>query len=349
MFAGALFMLYVLLTHLAFVSEHVWLSLVYPLFALSTNYTAQTVHRYLTEERERKRIKDTFKHYVSGEVIEDVLSDPDRLKLGGQEKMLSVMFSDLIGFTTYSELYPPREIIKILSDYYERMTEQVYANRGTLTNYIGDELMAIFGAPIELPSHAMSACGAALDMLAHRHALAEEWSKMGRSPLRARTGINSGLMLVGNVGSKYRFAYTVLGDNVNLASRLEQLNKWYGTEIIVSHSTARLAEPGFLLRRLDHIRVVGRHQPLWIYELVARVDAELPEARRRMLASYAAGMEAYLERRWTEALGLFGECRTIAADDGPSRVMLARCQIYQAHPPPEEWDGTFDHVSKGGG
>ena len=149
-------------------------------------------------------------HYVAPMVIEEMLKDPARLKLGGDERVLTVLFSDLQGFTSHSERYAPHEMIELLSEYYARMTEQIFAYQGMLKEYVGDELMAIFGAPIEQVDHAERACAAALAMREHRNALREEWAKIGRPPLIARTGINSGLMLVGNLGSQYRFAYGVL-------------------------------------------------------------------------------------------------------------------------------------------
>jgi adenylate cyclase len=160
----------------------------------------------------------------------DLAGDRQRLKLGGEERVLSVLFTDLAGFTRYSENYTPAQIMGVLSEYYDRMTELVFASRGMIATYVGDELMAIFGAPVAQRDHAKLACAAALAMRDARHVLALEWAKLGRPPLSARTGINSGPMLVGNYGSKYRFNYSVLGDSVNLASRLEQLNKVYRTD-----------------------------------------------------------------------------------------------------------------------
>lgn len=346
-FAASLAAIYVVAAYWLFVIARLWLNMVYPLAAVALCYTGLTVYRYLTEERERKRIKETFKHYVSAEVIEDVLADPDRLKLGGQEKILSVMFSDLVGFTSYSEQYPPSEIIAILSDYYNRMTEQVFANRGTLTNYNGDELMAIFGAPVEQVDHAHRACATALAMLAERDKLAAEWAKLGRPHLRARTGINTGPMLVGNVGSRYRFAYTVLGDSVNLASRLEQLNRVYGTQIMIGEHTAKMVAPAFVMRQIDRVRVKGRKQALNIYELIGPIDGEIPDTQRKMLERYAAALDAYRVRSWGDASALFEQCLALSPDDGPSLVMAERCRIYQAKPSPTEWDGAFEHLTKG--
>jgi adenylate cyclase len=345
-FAAVLVAVYMLAAYGLFVISRLWLNMVYPLTAVAMCYTVLTVDRYLTEERERKRIKETFKHYVSAEVIEDVLADPEHLKLGGQEKVLSVMFSDLVGFTSYAEKYPASEIIGILSDYYDRMTEQVFAHRGTLTNYNGDELMAIFGAPVEQADHAHRACAAALAMLAHRDALGAEWAKLGRPHLRARTGINTGPMLVGNVGSRYRFAYTVLGDSVNLASRLEQINRVYGTQIMIGEHTARQVAAAFLLRQIDRVRVKGRQQALDIYELIATLDAPIPDSRREMLDRYAVALKAYRERQWDEAAALFEQCLALCPEDGPSLVMAERCRIYRATSP-GGWDGAFEHLTKG--
>src|SRR5438093_12054066 len=157
---------------------------------------------------------------------------------------------------------------EILGEYYNRMTEQIFVHRGTLKEYVGDELMAIFGAPLEQADHAQRACAAALAMRDKRIELAGEWQATGRPKLIARTGINSGLMLVGNLGSKYRFAYGALGDHVNLGSRLEGLNKVYGTEILIGENTARLVAASFVLREIDMVRVVGREQPVRIYELL---------------------------------------------------------------------------------
>ena len=262
------------------------------------------------------------------------------------EKVLTVLFSDLQGFTAASERYTPHEMIELLSEYYARMTEQIFAYQGMLKEYVGDELMAIFGAPIEQPDHAERACAAALAMRAHRNALHAEWAQIGRPPLIARTGINSGLMLAGNLGSKYRLAYGVLGDHVNLGSRLEGLNKVYGTEILIGENTAQLVEQSFLLREIDLVRVVGREQAVRIYELLATSGTSLPSAQEQAFSAYAAGLEAYRQQRWADALGLFEAALALWQGDGPARTMADRCQIYQKTPPPEEWDGVFEALHK---
>jgi adenylate cyclase len=345
-FAGWLFIVYIVGARALFVTAQVWLNMVYPLLALVASYTVLTAYYYVTEQRQRRKVKEAFQHYVAPLVVEEMLKDPRRLKLGGEVKVLTVLFSDLEGFTTYSERFAPHEMAEMLGEYYNRVTEQVFMHRGTLKEYVGDELMAIFGAPLEQADHAAQACAAALAMRDKRVELASEWKGIGRPQLRARTGINSGPMLVGNLGSKYRFAYGVLGDHVNLGSRLEGLNKVYGTEILVGENTARLVEGAFLLREVDMVRVLGRAQAVRIYELVARLGTARSPQQEKALRSYAAGLEAYRQMIWVDAFALFREALAECPDDGPARTMLARCETYQTTPPPEEWGGVFEQVFK---
>ena len=237
-------------------------------------------------------------------------------------------------------------MIELLSEYYARMTEQIFASGGMLKEYVGDELMAIFGAPLEQPDHAERACAAALAMRQQRNTLREEWAKLGRPPLIARIGINSGLMLVGNLGSKYRFAYGVLGDHVNLGSRLEGLNKVYGTEILLGENTAKLVEKSCLLREIDLVRVVGREQPVRIFELLALAGTSLPSEQEKAFSAYAAGLAAYRQQCWGEALGHFKLSLTLWWGDGPSRTMAERAQLYHKAPPPEGWGGVFEATYK---
>jgi len=345
-FATGLFVLYIFAARWLFVNAHVWLNVVYPLLSLATTCTALTAYYYVTEQRQRKKVKETFRQYVAPLVVEEMLKEPRRLKLGGEEKILTVLFSDLEGFTTYSERYSPQEMAEMLGEYYNRVTEQIFLYQGTLKEYVGDELMVIFGAPLEAPDHAERACTAALAMREQRLALASEWANAGRPRLRARTGINSGPMLVGNLGSKYRFAYGVLGDQVNLGSRLEGLNKVYGTEILVGENTARMVEGAFLLREVDKVRVIGRTQAVRIYELLAKLGTPLSLEQDKALRSYAAALEAYRQKVWREALALFGQAVALWPGDSPARTMAERCVIHQQTPPPAEWDGVFEQAFK---
>jgi adenylate cyclase len=234
----------------------------------------------------------------------------------------------------------------LLSGYFTEMTDKVFTNQGTLKEYVGDEIMAIFGAPVDLPDHAARACASALAMQEHLHLLRQTWSKSGKPALRARIGINSGPMLVGNLGSAYRFSYGVLGDQVNLGSRLEGLNKVYGTEIIIGENTARLVNGSFILREIDWVRVKGRKQPVSIYELIGRKNSSLSKERIEILECYAAGLKAFRNQCWNEALGYFERTQSFQPQDTPSLVMSKRCTEYKKSPPQKDWDGVFQQTTK---
>jgi adenylate cyclase len=346
LFAAALFAGHILIARQLFVHNGIWLSIVYPLLGLAANSTVLTVYRYIREQRERQKIKGAFDHYVSPVVVEQMLQDPSKLKLGGDEKVLTVLFSDLQGFTSFSEKSTPQEVIQLLSEYYARMTEHVFERGGMLKEYVGDELMAIFGAPVEQEDHAVRSCHAALEMLAHRREMSEEWVALGRPPLIARTGVNSGRMLVGNLGSEYRLSYGVLGDQVNLGSRLEGLNKAYGTQILIGQNTADLVGDAFRLREIDMVRVVGKALPTRVYELLGTSDAALPDSLVQACRSYGAALEAYRQQRWQEAHGLFEQALAARPEDGPSLTMAERCESYRGAPPAPGWDGVFEATKK---
>jgi len=340
--AGLLFVSYVGIAYALFARAGLWLNMVYPLLALAATYTLLTVHRYVLEERERRWIKGAFQHYVSPDVIELMMKDRAGVQLGGKEQLVSMLISDMEGFTNFSERHSPSEVIGVIGDYYADMTEQVFAQQGTLVEYVGDELFALFGAPVEQRDHARRACATALAMRERRTALGDAWEKVGRPRIRARTGINSGTVLVGNIGSKYRFHYGAMGDAVNLTSRLESLNKIYRTDIILSDDTARLCEGAFRTRELDLVRVKGRAQAIVIHELVGTADAPLPLPQQELLRLYPLGLAAYRRQQWAAAIEHFTGCVAWVAGDGPSQLMLMRCRLYRDRPPPRDWDGAFE-------
>jgi adenylate cyclase len=344
-FIGAFF-LYLLFANHAFGEFRIWLNVVYPLLGLTLTFTSLTVYHFVTEQRERLKVSRAFKQYVSSDVIDEMLKDPARLTLGGEEKVLTVLFNDLAGFTSYSEQFSPSEITAILGEYYEVMTEEVFAVQGTLEAYVGDELIALYGAPLEQEDHARRACLSALAMQKRRKELAWEWNKIGRPPLKARTGINTGPMLVGNLGCKYRFCYGMLGDQVNLASRLEGLNKMYGTEILIGENTAAMVEGQFVLREVDQVRVKGKLIPVRIFELIAKSGDPIPPTREGLLILYDEGLKVYRNQDWQRAKNIFEKCLHIDPDDGPSRVMAERCAIFMQDQPQADWDGVFEHRTK---
>jgi len=249
-----------------------------------------------------------------------------------------VLFADLEGFTLLSENMPPQTLIRLLNDYFTPMTQIIMSYRGTLDKYIGDAIMALWGAPVSLPDHALRACRAALDMQAKTEVLQTDWQAQSLPRLSARLGLHTGSVVAGNVGSRERFNYTVLGDTVNLASRLEGVNKVYGTRILISEETYRQVKDVMLGRELDQVQVKGRAQPVTIYELLGSFP---PGGTPSWLRHFAAGLQAYRQQQWEEASQAFGEVLLLKPGDRPTQVFLGRCRFYAVAPPPSDWQGVF--------
>ena len=263
--------------HLAF-RGGLWLPVVYPTLALGLTFVGITVYRLLTEERQRLWTKRAFQRFVSPEVVEQIMDNPAALQFGGEVRSLTVLFTDIRDFTGFTERHQPQEVVQMLHEYLTRMVDQVLEQQGTLDKFIGDAVMAIFGAPLPQPDHAERACRAALGMIRELDTLQARWAAEGREPFRMGVGINTGEMVVGNLGSEQLFDYTVVGDGVNLAARLESLNKEYKTTnpIIISESTYLAAKDVLDVVRLGEVTVKGKSRPVVIYELLGLRDAEAP-------------------------------------------------------------------------
>jgi adenylate cyclase len=250
--------------------QGVWILLLPPLVALAVGHVGSVTYQVLTEERERRWIKQAFRQYVPPAVVEQLGRDPEKLTFGGERRILTVMFSDIRGFTTYSERHPPEEVVAALREYLTALVEVVFRHRGTLDKFIGDATMAFFGAPFDNPDHALQACRAAVEMSDVVARLNEQWKAAGREPFVTGFGIATGEMLVGNFGSSQRFTYTVIGDQVNLGARLESLNKDYETtrHIIISQGTYELVRDHVEVRPLGSVTVKGKQQAVEIFDLV---------------------------------------------------------------------------------
>jgi adenylate cyclase len=260
---------WVLLADYLFVTQGLWLNVVYPVLLAALLFVGTALLFYFFAFSEKRYLKRAFQHYVPPAVVEDLVADSAKLRLGGDKRELTVLFSDIRGFTALSETMAPEELVKLLNGYFTRMTERVFAHRGSLDKYIGDAIMAVFGAPVPEAQHAQLACRAALDMVAELEAMQAEWRREGVPPLDIGIGINTGPMIVGNMGSASRFNYTVVGDAVNLASRIESLNKAYGTNVLVSESTYERVKDEFPgAREIDQVQVRGRTQPVRLFELI---------------------------------------------------------------------------------
>ncbi len=295
------------------------------------------VLNYATEGRQKAFIKQAFKFYLSPEVIERIIRDPDQLKLGGERRELTIFFSDLQGFSSLSERLDPQELTSLLNDYLTDMTDIILEEGGTLDKYEGDAIIAFWNAPLSQSDHAARACRAALrcqEKLAERRG---EFQERSGELLKQRIGINTGYVVVGNMGSSERFDYTVLGDAANLASRLEGANKAFGTFLMVSETTWEGAKRGFVGRELGRIRVVGRKTPVRVYEPLGLAGEEEGPAREE----FEKGLELCYTGEWSRALAVFEGL----PDDPPARIYAARCRELVANPG-EEWDGVWNLTEK---
>ncbi len=294
-------------------------------------------HRFLTA-MEKARITRTFGLYVSHQVVERLIRNPELVKLGGEKKEMTVLFADARAFTSMSEKLDPTDVVRILNQFHTAVTEVIFKHEGVLDKYMGDAVMSFYGAPIEMEDHAARACTSALEMEEALLELHARWQEEGLPIIDMGVGLNTGAMVVGNMGSSMRFDYTVMGDSVNLGSRLEGLNKVYGTRIIVSEFTRQLAGDGFTFRDLDLVRVKGRSEPVRIYELMA-IDRQ---GRPEYLDLYNRAIGLYRLRQWEKAGDLFRQVLVAAPGDGPSILYVERCMEMSRSHPPEDWDGIYE-------
>lgn len=331
--------LFLWLTYYLFAAQRIWIAAFLPTATLTINYAGIVSYRFFFEERERKRVHGAFQQYVAPSIIHQLLERPELLKLGGEEQELTAMFSDIRNFTGISETMPPHELVELLNEHLSDMTDVIFQYWGTLDKYIGDSIMAFWGAPYPQPDHAERACKAGLSMLKGLEAAQTRMREQGKPPLNIGIGVNTGPMLVGNMGSRRRFNFTIMGDNVNLASRLESLNKTFGTRLIISESTYQAVATKTLVRELDLIRVKGKSVPVKIYELLGISDEG--EEMRDLVDRFHAALEAYRSARWETAIGMFGELLRDYPDDGPTRIFIQRCWDLIEQPPEGEWDGVY--------
>jgi class 3 adenylate cyclase len=286
---------------------------------------------------QRVFFESALRRYLAEPVVEQLIADPSRLRLGGEKREVTVLFFDVAGFTTLAEAMAPEELVALCNAYLDALTEAIFRHGGTFDKFIGDAVMAFWGAPLAQPDHAARACRAALDMQAALRTFASTHPDVRVRDLRGRIGINTGEAVLGNLGSSHIMNYTAMGDTVNVASRLEGVNKLYGTSILISETAV---VPGIDVREIDLVRVVGRSTPLHLYELLDQ-SAPPPEA----LTAYAEGLAHYRSRRFVEAEQAFR--RAHAAGDTTAAVVMAdRCAALTREPPSADWDGTHRLLRK---
>jgi len=330
-----------------FLLSGVYLPMLGPLIMLSLSFLTISGIKFLKTEGEKSFLRNAFSRYLSADVIKQIIDNPDRLNLGGEKKELTAVFTDIKGFSTISEQLDPTDLVKLLNQYLTAMSDTILDLKGTIDKYEGDAIIAFFGAPIEQFDHAYRACLSAVCMKRMERDLNERFMENGMSPspLQTRVGINTGEMVVGNMGTLQKMDYTIMGNSVNLAARLEGVNKQYGTWILLSEQTRKAAGESFAARQLDRVRVVGIHQPVRLFELIDETE-HLDSNTREGLDAFHAALELFEERNWEEAEKLFRAVTKLLPGDGPSTFYIERCRKFVSTPPAENWDGVFNLTLK---
>jgi adenylate cyclase len=317
---------------------------VFPAAALLTAYLAVILYRVVFEQAEARATRGVMGKYLSPAVMTEVLKDPDNLELGGVKRDMTVLFSDIRGFTSVSERMDPQDLVAFLNNFLTEMTDIVYVQKGVLDKYMGDCIMAFWGAPLIQPNHAELCVRTGYDMVKRLHQLQKIWISQGLPKLNIGVGVNTGPMTVGNVGSTMRFDYTVMGDAVNLGSRVEGVNKEYGTNMIVTEFTYEAIKDTWVCRYLDLIAVKGKKEPTAIYEVFHPIgESPEPDLTRPegFMEAWDAAMALYREQKFEEAQEAFEYVRELFFDDGPSMVYVERCEVMAQNPPGDGWDGVF--------
>jgi len=309
------------------------LNMVYPVISIVLSSISLFSFFYVVEEKNKKWVTDIFGKYVAKDVVNELMKNPDKIKLGGEKREVTLFFSDIRGFTTISEKLTPVKLVHLLNEYLTEMTNIIIKNKGLVDKYMGDAIMAFWGAPLREKNHAKLACISSLEMIEKLSVLNEKLRKNKLPEINIGIGLNTGKVVIGNMGSNERFDYTAMGDAVNLASRLEGLNKEYGTQIIVGETVYAKVKKNFKFRELDYVMVKGKKTPTRIYQLLGK---EIDEKTKNAVGCFAKGLALYRKKKFKEAIKYFEKGSKL--DDGPSKTFVERCRYYLKHPPERNWN-----------
>ena len=315
-----------------------------PALGVLATFMVANLTNYLTERRHSRMVRGIFEHYLDSSVVENLIADPEKVRLGGERRECTVLFTDVADFTTTSESLSPEQVVQFMNIYLDAMTDIIIAEGGFVDKYIGDEIVAVFGAPNPLPDHAARACRATLRMAGKVKTLQPAFREAGcRTTIFARTGMCTGEVVIGNMGSESRMNYTAMGNTMNLGARIQGITKMYGAMVFVSQSTADAAgDREFVFREVDAVRVKGKRQAEHMVELLGlrRDEAQYAE----QIGRYAAALAAYRRRGWDEALAQLAPLEALG--DGPAITLAGRCREFRNTPPPDDWDGISNMLSK---
>lgn len=351
-FTAALVAIIVSMSWYGFHIQHLLLDPIYPSICVITVFGLSVLLSYIRTEAERRQVKSAFGHYISPDLLNELAKNPDKLKLGGETRELTVMFTDIRGFTGIAESMSPEELIQLMNDFLTPMSDLVMSNRGTIDKYMGDAMMAFWNAPLDDSEHARHACSAALKMNRAldpiNEGLRQRAQNLGKPPLllKAGIGVNSGSTSVGNMGSKQRFAYSAIGDTVNLASRLEGQTRTYNASVIIGEATQKFV-PDFATLELDLIQVKGKTEPARIFALVGDEVYASPEFKK-WAAVHSDMMKAYRDLDFEMAMRMMEKCREQAEPRFKNLYALyeERIRDMKAHPPGKDWNGVYIATSK---
>ncbi len=340
-----------------FAAHNLLIDFTYPLISSWLIYLALTFVNYFREQKQRQQIRSAFGFYLSPHMVEQLASSPDKLVLGGEERRMTILFSDVRGFTTISEHYKddPQGLTRLMNRFLTPMTNAIIERKGTIDKYIGDAIMAFWNAPLDDSDQEANACDAALEMLARAAALNGEFKREAEQsggaymPLRIGIGLNTGPCVVGNMGSDFRFNYSVLGDTVNVASRLEARTKDYRLPLAIGSRTAAGAKQKFATMEIDLIQVKGKKEPEAVYTVLGRTEVEQDPRCRELRELNARLLACYRKQEWDEAESLIDRCRKLANGfdvTGLYDMYVGRIAAYRADPPPPDWNGVYEAETK---
>jgi len=339
------FMGHIIFCQYLFSKQGIVLNLVYPLSVILLIYVSITACRYFMETRKKRFIKNAFSTYLAPAVVNQLIASPGNLELGGEDRNITAFFSDVQGFTSISEALTPNELVELLNEFLTEMTDIILKHEGTVDKFEGDAIIAFFGAPNVLKNHAERTCSACIKMQKRLAELRENWKEKGKPQLKMRIGLCTGNAVVGNMGSESRMDYTMMGDTVNTAARLEGINKIYGIYTLISESTCKAAGSSIATREIDTINVVGKKEPVTIYQLIGYAG-DVDDLATKANEHYAAGLHAYRNQEWDKAINFFNAALKISPDDAPSNTMIDRCNKFKSNPPGKNWNGSYTVTTK---
>ena len=321
--------------------KNIILNIIYPILSILISSAVFIIYYYITEEKKKNEIKNAFGKYVSPILIEDLINSPEKLKLGGEKKEITILFSDISGFTTISEKLSPEELVSLLNEYLTEMTNIILKNNGLVDKYIGDAIMCFWGAPLDNKNHAKDACTSAIEMQKKLNELRPLWKEKYGVEVYARIGLNTANCVVGNMGSNERFDYTAMGDGVNLAARLEGINKAYGTYLMISEFLEEKIKSKFETREIDTVRVKGKNKGVKIFELI-NYKNKISKKETEKINRFELALKHYKKQEFVKALEIFEKIE----HDEPSKIYIQRIKEFIANPPEKNWDGIYTMKTK---